>query len=69
MKLQVTNCARCGNTHDAVEFVQFQRPVEFNTISSFEYWGLCPRTKEPILMHIEVEQAYSGPVYAPPKES
>jgi len=42
----VKGCARCGRTH-RVMFHRFKRPTR-----DYTYWGMCPTTKEPILMKV-----------------
>jgi len=49
---KVYSCARCDKDH-YVNFFEFKgKPINVNGIDK-EYWGLCPNTKEPILMHID----------------
>lgn len=52
MKTIVSNCARCGDTHE-VEFREFAK----NSIGLDEdvltHWGMCPNLNEPILMRIQ----------------
>lgn len=55
----VENCARCGNTHNDVEFKRFaQNPVKHidgNLLNTqITHWGMCPNLNEPILMRIKV---------------
>lgn len=47
--IDVTNCARCGENHSNIEFIRFKR----NQIDECEFWGMCPKLNEPILMSLE----------------
>lgn len=47
----VVNCARCGGLHDGVVFVPFNRPPD-----EISHWAPCPKTGEPILFRITLEQ-------------
>lgn len=48
----ISKCARCGEDHLYLEFQLFQNPVEDSDGTIWNYWGMCPTTKEPILMKI-----------------
>jgi hypothetical protein len=56
MASRVTNCARCGETHDAIEWHEFQCPCMGRT-----HWSACPTTGEPILMMIVRVDAVDAP--------
>lgn len=45
--IRIEHCARCNGVHEQVRFSRFLRPV-----NQYEYWALCPTTKEPILMEL-----------------
>ena len=48
--LMVNSCARCGKDH-LVSFYQFkEKPIRDN-----QYWGICPKTNDPVLMKIEIK--------------
>jgi hypothetical protein len=49
--VSVTNCARCGETHD-IRFTRFQRPS-----GDWTHWGMCQQTGEPVLLKIVEERA------------
>ncbi|HSE43692.1 MAG TPA: hypothetical protein VLA89_00025 [Gemmatimonadales bacterium] len=44
----VMGCARCGQDHQ-VRFKPFKRPMVVGE-SELTHWGMCPVTREPILM-------------------
>lgn len=44
---EITNCARCNQTHKDLWFKKFTRPFE-----DYLYFALCPTNQEPILMKI-----------------
>lgn len=46
----ITHCARCGEDHAEVIFRRFHSPVEDEDGTLWEWWAICPKTKEPILM-------------------
>lgn len=58
----IEDCARCGGTHDGVEFQALGRPIEVgatptlvravNPIPTLTHWAPCPTTGEPILMAV-----------------
>lgn len=50
MILKIDTCARCNKDHLAVEFHRFRNPP-----MTYTHWGVCPETKEPILMYVEQE--------------
>jgi hypothetical protein len=45
----VVNCARCGNNHEPMVFKKLTHAVE-SVLGGFTHWGMCPMTKEPIMM-------------------
>jgi hypothetical protein len=47
----IEKCARCGKNHRRILYKKFKRAVQANV--EYTHWGLCPRTKEPILMRFE----------------
>ena len=49
----IYNCARCGNDHENLEFVRFQRPIEDRDGRTWEWWATCPVNGDPVLMHAE----------------
>jgi hypothetical protein len=44
----ILGCARCGGEH-LVRFKPFRNPIELGG-ATLTHWGLCPTTREPILM-------------------
>lgn len=49
----VQNCARCGETHEDLSFTKFSKyPIEDIDGTVYNYWALCPITREPILLRI-----------------
>lgn len=49
----VAGCARCGQTHEGVEFREFiGRPFIDCDNSIWTHWAQCPTNHEPILMRI-----------------
>lgn len=53
----ILGCARCGGEH-LVRFKPFRVPMQVGE-ATLTHWGLCPTTREPILMRF---------VEAPPEE-
>lgn len=45
--VQIKGCARCGQDHMVLRFMELQRPHE-----EFTHWCPCPVTDEPIMMRI-----------------
>lgn len=43
--IDMEQCPRCGQPHEALLFVPFDRPTPPLT-----HWGTCPTTAEPIVM-------------------
>lgn len=55
--VKIVNCARCGKDHDELIFKQFaQNPIEDSDGTIWNYWAMCPDTKEPILLKIVERQ-------------
>ena len=52
----ITNCVRCGETHEKVWFSRFTRPIVDNDGTISNYWAICPVTREPIIMAMQSEQ-------------
>ena len=51
----VVGCARCGGDH-LIRFKEFKRGPMMLGEESLTHWGLCPVTKEPVLMRfVEAE--------------
>ena len=44
----ILGCARCGGEH-LVRFKELQNPMQVGE-AVLTHWGMCPTTKEPILM-------------------
>lgn len=55
IKTPVYQCARCGDDHAELEFVQFARPIEDSDSTIWTYWTMCPTTNEPILLKVTEE--------------
>lgn len=51
----IQNCARCGESHEGVWFSKFTRPIVMGG-TVHNYWGICPTTREPIVMAMQSEQ-------------
>lgn len=48
----VKNCARCGQSHDNIDFQPFTISTNLydsNGDGSYTHWALCPTNGEPIL--------------------
>lgn len=50
IQLDVFKCARCGQNHAKVAFKRLKRPVIDSDGTVWNYWAMCPETREPILM-------------------
>lgn len=48
----VNYCARCGQNHVELKFDKFIHHIEDSDGTIWNYWTLCPNTKEPILLKI-----------------
>lgn len=61
----IAACARCGNEHEDLEFVELARPIELQArgdgtfVLVITHWTQCPVTKEPVLMRFTGED-YAG---------
>lgn len=53
----ILGCARCGNEH-LVRFKPFRVPMAAGEIT-FTHWGMCPTTREPILMRFAPDQPHA----------
>lgn len=51
MKISIERCARCGRNHKWLSIRKFRRPPPDAT-----YFAICPNTKEPILVKVEVSK-------------
>lgn len=49
MKVTINNCARCGGTHEKLEFQQLTRPM---VESKNTHWAMCPVVHEPIMLRV-----------------
>jgi len=59
MKVDIKNCARCGKNHRGLLFKRFKRILRVNyydcgvdSYVGFNYWSICPKLNEPILMQV-----------------
>jgi hypothetical protein len=48
--LPVIHCARCGENHEALAYVKFDRPIQDEDGTAWWYWATCPTTNDPVLM-------------------
>jgi len=46
-KFSFTDCARCGQDHKDLEFMEFINPCELGSA-----WAMCPNMKEPIILKV-----------------
>lgn len=52
-KINVKHCARCGEDHEDLEFNEFSlNPIVDCNDIAWNYWSMCPKTKEPVLLRI-----------------
>ena len=49
MKVNINNCARCGETHVDLEFSKLTRPM---IDAKHTHWAMCPTVNEPIMLRI-----------------
>lgn len=49
----VFRCARCTKDHLQLKFKKFKNDYMYVGVKKFEYWGICPETSEPILLHLQ----------------
>lgn len=62
----VTECARCGEAHNGLEFHQFSRPFREDNGTLWEHWATCPVTHEPMLLRdFQRLQAQAEPTNEP----
>ena len=57
VEVSINGCARChGEGHVGLIFQPLTHPVEFPgvDIQALTHWCLCPTTREPILLRIEI---------------
>lgn len=54
MKTTVINCSRCGHNHINLEVYPLTNPIELPNVNGrkINYWGMCPKLCEPILVVI-----------------
>jgi hypothetical protein len=55
MEIKIEKCARCGTNHSKVYFTRFINPMVITETISYNYWGVCPVTQEPIICKIEFQ--------------
>ena len=48
-KSDISNCARCGEDH-GISYRKFKK----NPVETYDYWAMCPRLDEPILIKITI---------------
>ena len=52
----IRNCARCGGTHQGLEFKPFTRHPSRDALGEsfpiYTHWAMCPDIKEPVLMYM-----------------
>lgn len=58
--LPVINCARCGQTHKEILFNTFDIPLEDSDGLVWQWWGMCPVSRDPIIMRKEVLEDNEG---------
>ena len=46
----VNHCARCGKDHRELKFHKFKQPIVDEDGTVWEYWTICPRTGDPVLL-------------------
>jgi hypothetical protein len=59
----VTGCARCGGTHERLDWHKFERPIEtLDGGGRFDYWAGCPSNGDPILLWVSIDNqaAHAG---------
>lgn len=57
MKVKISNCARCGGTHEDLEFAELSRPM---VEAKHTHWAMCPTVNEPIMLRIVEEHTKRG---------
>lgn len=52
----VAGCARCGGTHETLDWKRFDRPAPSDE-GTYTAWATCPTSGDPILFEVrEVQQ-------------
>lgn len=46
---EIKNCARCGKNHKKVSIKRFRMPPDD---TEYTHWGVCPVSKDPILISV-----------------
>lgn len=54
MKTKIVGCARCGDTHEALDFKAFTCARVKVGAAEYTEWAICPTTAEPVLLRREV---------------
>ena len=52
-RIDIEQCARCGLDHTGLAFKKFKNPIVDSDGTVWNWWSLCLRTGEPILMKIK----------------
>lgn len=50
----IAGCARCGGTHETLDWKAFARPVEMDE-GRYTAWATCPTSGDPILFMVREE--------------
>lgn len=45
VKVNLKNCARCGESHLGMIFTELKNPKD-----EYKWWGMCSTSKQPILL-------------------
>ena len=53
MNANVKRCALCGQDHDALDFKELARPLQYTDGKPWTHWAICPIKGDPILMRME----------------
>jgi hypothetical protein len=57
IRTTVSNCARCGGTHENLKFTQLSGgPIG----DQYTHWATCPKTGEPIALLITMQNGEKG---------
>lgn len=48
----VEGCARCGLTHEELEFDLLERPIWEHDGRDYTHWAPCPTNGQPILLRM-----------------
>ena len=51
--VDIKSCARCGDNHDRMIFYEFGKPIVDTDGTIWDWWGLCPKTGDPVLLRSE----------------